>query len=34
VSVKEKVASLILRIGSKKLPSNEEIKFSPDEASF
>ncbi|MCD5380863.1 PKD domain-containing protein, partial [Candidatus Gracilibacteria bacterium] len=34
VNVQEKIASVIFRISGQKLPSNDEIKFSPEEASY
>ena len=34
ISVKEKIASVIFRISGKKIPSSDEIKFSPEEASY
>ena len=34
IKVEEKIASVIFRISGEKLPSNDEIKFSPEEASY
>jgi hypothetical protein len=34
ISVKEKVASLILKVNSKSLDSSDELKFTPEEAVY
>ncbi len=34
IKVEEKIASVIFRISGQKLPSDDEIKFSPEEASY
>ena len=34
IKVEEKIASVIFRISGQKLPSNDEIKFSPEEANY